>query len=756
MGSFDTSKSEQLASSIHEAFNTKGDAKAHQEKFKAAQKMLAEATHGTAGDRPAQKQVVQAINERIKADGFCAEGYGNDGQSSYLIMRPLNYGDAHKSKSVYYCPVSSDGKFNMQEIPRGNHGQDKQPAHKTTDQQSGHKAPEKQPGHKTTEQQPGHKTTEQQPGHKTTEQQPGRKAPEQQPGQKAPEQQPGQKAPEQQPGQKAPEQLPVSKAGTPSRETPDKHSEKTTVPGPVPPATGLLEAGRKSIAAVESSARTLDAPVEVPRSPAETFQQAVAQSNYFGQQHEVSGQIRDGFRDGGKYSTYDASGEPTTAPRRQITVVDRASDPVLQDTIAQARERFGSLPPQQKAAALTDYVHDLMTPREMNSAELDSWYGTFSRAHRGETVMLGEFISQGKGVCSQQATLLKVLGDELGLDMRLVRGTGLPGSPELNHAWTDVQLPGQSERVVYDPRWQVAGERYAQVPAHERGASVVNGASEIPPEPHVNEPVVNRSGSAAPADQVLPAQGNDRIPAFLKNPTVAKGLGGTLGVIGVGAGCYQTYQGFQMINQGDTTAGGLTVAGGVANTGSGVLGLTMLGKTAPAWAGPVATRLGGVGTIIGGGLEIYNGIQTGDNFKIGEGTMYTTTGTLMLAGGATPVGMSAAGFAGSYGATRFVMEHTGGDKAVTWAMDAVGNRETNSTAANITSQNLGYLENTGNQVIGKTCEQIKDSNLTARDVSRVILGLREKMEQQTGDELNASKAEVTRLINLRAQLAKAG
>jgi hypothetical protein len=36
------------------------------------------------------------------------------------------------------------------------------------------------------------------------------------------------------------------------------------------------------------------------------------------------------------------------------------------------------------------------------------------------------------------------------------------------------------------------------------------------------------------------------------------------------------------------------------------------------------------------------------------------------------------------------------------------------------------------------------------------VGLREKMEKQTGDELNASKTEVTRLINIRSQLCKAG
>jgi hypothetical protein len=428
-------------------------------------------------------------------------------------------------------------------------------------------------------------------------------------------------------------------------------------------------------------------------------------------------------------------------------VVDRANDPVLQRTIDDARGKFGELPPKQRAQALNKYVHDLMTPNNMSADQLDNWSAQFSSAHKGENVMLGEFITQGKGVCSQQATLLKVLGDELGLDVRLVRGAGLDGSKAINHAWVDVNLPGQNERLICDPRWNVANVKYDAINAHVRGAEIENAGRAIPAEPHANEPI------AKPSEQAVPSS-SETVPPFFKNPAVAKGFGGTLGVLGIGAGFYQTYQGLQMITHGDTGTGALNMTGGIANTGAGFLGIGMLSASAPAWMSAGAMRLGGFGTVLGGGLELYNGVKTHNSLQIGEGTMYSATGTAMLAAGTSPVGMGAAVFAGSYGTTRFVMEHTGGDKAVTWAMDGAMNHEVNAQAKSITDQNLGFLQNSGDKIVGKSYDEIAN-NVTATDVSQVILGLREKMENQSGDELNASKAEVVRLLNIRGQLCQA-
>lgn len=223
------------------------------------------------------------------------------------------------------------------------------------------------------------------------------------------------------------------------------------------------------------------------------FAEAMDQANHFGQHQEVRGRLRDGFEDGGKFSRYDKDGNLVdemgnrVEGRRQITVVDRANDPVLRATIDDAKRQFGHLPPKQRAEALNKYVNDLLKPRNMSEDALDDWHHAFSDANRGQRVPLGRFIEEGKGVCIEQATLMKVLGDELGLDVTLVRG-GVDGaaSQSMNHAWTHVHLPGQKEPLVFDPRWGIHGEPYSRVPTHRQGADMLRDAGQpSPAEPHL-------------------------------------------------------------------------------------------------------------------------------------------------------------------------------------------------------------------------------------------------------------------------------
>ncbi len=221
----------------------------------------------------------------------------------------------------------------------------------------------------------------------------------------------------------------------------------------------------------------------VPESP-RTFRESIDQSNYFGTNSELAGRIRDGYIDAGKGTRVGADGKLVGQPRRHMIAVDRANDPVLRNVIEDARTRFGHLSPAEKAAALNTYVHELIGAPNMSGKQLDAWHDAFGEQNKGEPVLLGEFIRQGKGVCIEQATLMKVLADELGLEATLVRGAGEVGDPTINHAWVHIRLPGQDEPLVYDPRWREAGVRYSQIDAHERGIEIINHGRDIPVEPH--------------------------------------------------------------------------------------------------------------------------------------------------------------------------------------------------------------------------------------------------------------------------------
>lgn len=221
----------------------------------------------------------------------------------------------------------------------------------------------------------------------------------------------------------------------------------------------------------------------VPESP-RTFKESIDQSNYFGSNSELAGRIRDGYVDAGKGTRVGADGQLVGPPRRHMIAVDRANDPVLRNVIEDARTRFGHLSPAEKAAALNTYVHELIGAPNISGKQLDAWHDAFGEQNMGKPVLLGEFIRQGKGVCIEQATLMKVLADELGLEATLVRGAGEVGDPTINHAWVHIRLPGQDEPLVYDPRWREAGVRYSQIDAHERGIEILNHGRDIPMEPH--------------------------------------------------------------------------------------------------------------------------------------------------------------------------------------------------------------------------------------------------------------------------------
>ncbi len=209
--------------------------------------------------------------------------------------------------------------------------------------------------------------------------------------------------------------------------------------------------------------------------------QAINQSNEYARNHEFSGKLKDGFANAGQHKFVNRKGE-FNSRTRPATVVDRANDPVLRFVIEEARTKFGDLAPKERAEALTKYAKELLTPESMrnnNEKPLDNWYSMFNHEQRGNRVLLGEFIRQGKGVCSQQALLLKVLCDELDLPATLVRGNGGGGRDNLNHAWTLIDI-GAGPRV-YDPRQRIYGADPASV--HRQGKEIVRLLGQPSPTP---------------------------------------------------------------------------------------------------------------------------------------------------------------------------------------------------------------------------------------------------------------------------------
>jgi protein phosphatase len=214
-----------------------------------------------------------------------------------------------------------------------------------------------------------------------------------------------------------------------------------------------------------------DRQAEKARQQAERDQQsamhdAIAQSNSYSNQHEISGRIQDGFRNAGAETTFAEDGSFNKG-WRAATLVDRQNDEALRVAIDTAKARFGHLPERERAEAVARYAHELLNSAEPapgranNDAQVERWSAQFGQEHAGQSIPLGTYIRQGRGVCAEQALLTKVLADEVGLNATLVRGDKNGGN-QLNHTWVDFTFADKS-KASSDSR----SGRYLFVP--ERG-----------------------------------------------------------------------------------------------------------------------------------------------------------------------------------------------------------------------------------------------------------------------------------------------
>lgn len=143
-----------------------------------------------------------------------------------------------------------------------------------------------------------------------------------------------------------------------------------------------------------------------------------------------------------------AGGLPFQRAERFI-VVDRSSDPALQAVLEDAVKRFGNLKMNgEQTQRLTNYVSDLMNRHRLPAQAIDDAYVNMLNRNTDGLIPLGAFICRGTGVCLPRAALLKAIGDELGMTVRMREGFVGIKKPQ-SHVWTEFDL-GQGYKI-YDP-----------------------------------------------------------------------------------------------------------------------------------------------------------------------------------------------------------------------------------------------------------------------------------------------------------------
>ena len=152
--------------------------------------------------------------------------------------------------------------------------------------------------------------------------------------------------------------------------------------------------------------------------------------------------VRDGYVDGGRgQRIVDVR---VIAPREVLTV-DRKRDEKLRGMLAWARS-IQDQPPQERAQMIARYVYDHFRPTEGNAEDAARRLGDEQKSRAvniGDASELG-----GGGACRHRALLFKVLADEAGLEVSLVRGYMRGSSGRYGgHAWNELTLNGEKFMV---------------------------------------------------------------------------------------------------------------------------------------------------------------------------------------------------------------------------------------------------------------------------------------------------------------------
>ena len=157
--------------------------------------------------------------------------------------------------------------------------------------------------------------------------------------------------------------------------------------------------------------------------------------------------IPDGYVDGGRGMRIAADGHARS--RREVLVVDRSRDRFLRQHLAFARSgELKALGPVDRARRLARYVATEVSPSQGSRWVLQAT-GQLAREYASQAVLIGEVPRLcGATVCRHRALLFKLLTQEAGLRVALVRGNYKTRRGIGGHAWNELHLADGTTMIV--------------------------------------------------------------------------------------------------------------------------------------------------------------------------------------------------------------------------------------------------------------------------------------------------------------------
>jgi hypothetical protein len=219
------------------------------------------------------------------------------------------------------------------------------------------------------------------------------------------------------------------------------------------PGRNVIAAEVHQVALVSSdiffdlSLKTLPADAAEPEVRAEAKEVVDA----FNHQHYVAPGVKipDGYIDGGRGMKVDADSRASS--RREILLVDREQDAELAADLAFARSReLQSLSTLDRVQRIAERIDRETTPPG-GMRWLEKTTEQLQKEFTNKPLLIGDWVDQcHSGVCRHRSLLFKLLADEAGLKVALVRGNFVKEKPPgFAHAWNEAVLD-DGRRVLVD------------------------------------------------------------------------------------------------------------------------------------------------------------------------------------------------------------------------------------------------------------------------------------------------------------------
>lgn len=179
---------------------------------------------------------------------------------------------------------------------------------------------------------------------------------------------------------------------------------------------------------------------------------AVMMTRHFNGGHSIGPDMRipDGFVDGGRGMQLDEFGFVVSG--RELLLVDRHNDDQLREHLRYAESQdLHALNEVDRATRIARYVDRVFTPPEGRRGCDIRTRQYLDQRYRSQEVLLGNVsLLCGAGVCRHRALLFKLMADQAGLKVALVRGNiGIDEQATNAHAWNELFLH-DGKRVVVD------------------------------------------------------------------------------------------------------------------------------------------------------------------------------------------------------------------------------------------------------------------------------------------------------------------